>query len=280
MPDDSPNRRAALDETLMNLTSDLVDMALGLYLEERGRERLEVTRESWDRFEEYCQAVRSDPARRARCDQDHYDRARAAQEPCLRACHAGLVNLCMPVISQSGLRATLIGGEFRMTDGDLKAQADANFGAFVEVFQIDRTEAARLSALRDQAQQLSLEQFERQTLPKIKRVAEIFREYLLALEAYDREAEALAHNFGTQLRSVLLYAHQLQRGHSAPNVRRELKDNIAEVLNAITILNDIVISYLATYEDHTVRFKPERIESLIRRAARLIGRKRTSATSI
>jgi signal transduction histidine kinase len=155
-----------------------------------------------------------------------------------------------------------------MTDGDLKAQADANFDAFVEAFQIDRTEVEQLSTLRDQAQQLSLEQFERHTLPKIKRVAEIFREYLLALEAYDREAEALAHNFGTQLRSVLLYAHQLTRtARSTPNVRRDLKDNITEVLNAITILNDIVISYLATYEDQTVRFRSERIESLIRRAA-------------
>lgn len=268
MPDEMLNRRAALDETLMNLTSDLVDMALGLYLEERGREKIEVTRESWDRFEPFCQAVRSDPARRARCDQDHYDRARAAQEPCLRACHAGLVNLCMPVVQHSGLRATLIGGEFRMTDGDLKQQADANFAAFVAAFHLDDTEAARLRGLRDRAQQLSVEQFEDRTLPKIKRVAEIFREYLLALEAYDREAEALAHNFGTQLRSVLLYAHQLSRtAHAAPNVRRDLKDNINEVLNAITILNDIVISYLATYEDQTVRFKPERIESLIRRAA-------------
>ncbi len=268
MPEETLNRRAALDETLMNLTSDLVDMALGLYLEERGHERIEVTRESWERFEKFCQAVRSDPARRARCDQDHYDRARAAQEPCLRACHAGLVNLCVPVVQQNGLRATLIGGEFRMTDSELKRQADANFDAFVEAFHLQSADAERLSQLRAQAQQLSIQQYEEHTLPKIKRVAEIFREYLMALEAYDREAEALAHNFGTQLRSVLLYAHQLARSaHATPNVRRDLKDNINEVLNAITILNDIVISYLATYEDQTVRFKPEKIESLIRRAA-------------
>jgi signal transduction histidine kinase len=268
MPDDVLNRRAALDETLMNLTSDLVEMALGLYLEEHGREQLAVTRESWDRFEKFCQAVRADPDRRARCDQDHYDRARAAQEPCLRACHAGLVNLCMPVISQNGLRATLIGGEFRMTDSDLRQQADTNFAAFVAAFQINQQEAARLNVLRQSARQLSLVEYESRALPKIKRVAEIFREYLLALEAYDREAEGLAHNFSTQLRSVLSYVHQLQRTVRAlPAAPSDLKDTAAEVLNAVTILNDIVISYLANYEDPRVRFQPERIEPLIRRAA-------------
>jgi signal transduction histidine kinase len=268
MPDKALNRRAALDETLMNLTSDLVEMALGLYVEEHGREQLAVTRESWDRFEAYCQAVRTDAARCERCDQDHYERARTAHEPCLRVCHAGLVNLCMPIIQQNGLRATLIGGEFRMTDGELRQQADTNFAEFVAAFQLDEAEAARLNELRRGARQLSLAQYDSQTLPKIKRVAEIFREYLLALEAYDREAEALAHNFSTQLRSVLLYAHQLTRTvRTLPDAPPDLKSTAAEVLNAVTVLNDIVIGYLDHYEDQRVRFKPERIEPLIRRAA-------------
>jgi signal transduction histidine kinase len=268
MPEAVLNQRAALDATLMNFTSDLVEVALGLYLEEHGREQLVVTPESWGRFEAFCQAVRDDPGRCRRCDQDHLNRARAAQAAGLRACHAGLVNLCLPVVQQNGLRATLIGGEFRMTDGELRQQADANFAAFLTEFQIGDEEARRLRALRQGARELSVAQYDRETLPQIRRVAEIFREYLLALEAYDREAEGLAHNFSTQLRSVLSYVHQLQRTVRAlPAAPSDLKDTAAEVLNAVTILNDIVISYLANYEDPRVRFQPERIEPLIRRAA-------------
>lgn len=260
--------RAALNEKLMSLLSDLTGMALGLYLEEGGQERIEITGESWERFERFCKEVRADPARRERCDRDHFDRARVAQEPCLNVCHAGMINFCVPAAASGSLRAVLIGGELQLTDSEWQARSDANFARFVRECGIDEREAQRLLALRRQGKHVSEADFKREVLPKVQRVFDVFVEYLRTFESYEQDAEAIAHNFSTQLLVVFSHAHQLQRVlQSMPNTRREIKESARDVLNSITVLSDIVTSYLESYEDATIRFKPERIESLIRRSA-------------
>jgi len=268
MAEETLNRREVLNEKLMSLASDLVDMALGLYLEEGGREKIEITRESWDRFEPFCQIVRSDPVRRERCDRDHYDRARAATTPCLRVCHAGMVNLCVPVIQRDGIRAAFVGGEFQVIDPEFQQQAQQNFDQFVATFNIDPAQAANLQKLRNHARQYTADELHHNILPKIQQVADVFAEYLNAFEEYTREAETIAHNFSTQMRSIFNNVYQLiNLLQAAPNTRRDVKEAAQEVLHTVTILSDIVNGYLATYEDSTVRFKPERIDQLIRRAA-------------
>jgi signal transduction histidine kinase len=268
MAEETLNRREVLNEKLMSLASDLVDMALGLYLEENGREKIEITRESWDRFEPFCQIVRSDAVRRERCDRVHYDRARAATAPCLKVCHAGMVNLCVPVIQRDGIRAAFIGGEFQVTDPEFQQQAQQNFDRFVQTFNIDAAQAADLQACRSRARHYSAAELQQAILPKVQRAADVYAEYLAAFEEYTREAEAIAHNFSTQMRSIFNNVYQLLNLlQGTRTVRPEVKESAQEVLHAVTILSDIVNGYLATYEDSTVRFKPERIDQLIRRAA-------------
>jgi signal transduction histidine kinase len=266
--DESLDRREALNEKLMNLTSDLVNMALGLYLENGGQEKIEITRDSWERFEEFCRVVRSDPVRRERCDRDHYNRAHGVAESCLKVCHAGLVNLCVPVVNRDGIKAVFIGGEFQITDPEFQRQAQDSFDSFVQAFNIGHEEALRLQTLRERVRHYSVAEFNQEKLPTIQRVADVFAEYLNAFEEYTREAENIAHNFSTQMRSIFNQVYQLiNLLHSTPNTRRDFKEAAQEVLHAVTVLSDIVNSYLATYEDSTVKFKPERIDQLIRRAA-------------
>lgn len=268
MAEETLNRREVLNEKLMSLASDLVDMALGLYLEEGGREKIEITRESWDRFEPFCQIVRSDAVRRERCDRDHYDRARTATAPCLKVCHAGMVNLCVPVVQRDGIRAAFIGGEFQLTDPDIQRQAQHNFDQFIRTFSIDPAQAAELQAHRQRVRHYSAAELDQEILPKIQQVADVFAGYLNAFEEYTREAETIAHNFSTQMRSIFNNVYQLLGMLQASRtIRRDIKESAQEVLHSVTILSDIVNGYLATYEDSTVRFKPERIDQLIRRAA-------------
>ena len=264
-----PARRVALDEKMMNLVSLLFDMAIGLYRRDgNNQEGIQVTSEAWGRFEPFCQAVRGDPARRAACDADHLERARGAERACLQVCHAGLVNFCLPILNQQGAQATLIGGELRVTDPDFQRQARINFDRFVARFGLNSIEADRLWTLQQQARPITQIEFQQALLPKLDRIADLFADYLRAAEEHNREAEAIAHNFSTQVRVVLLNVNQLTRTiRETPNLRRDIKNAANEVYNAVTVLSDIVMGYLASYEDSTVRFKPERIDLLVRRAA-------------
>lgn len=269
MANDPLDRRMALDEKMMNLVSILFDMAIGLYRREGNREEgIKVTGQSWERFEPFCQDVRRDPLRRAACDQDHLDRARTADRPCLRICHAGLANFCLPVVNRPHEQAILIGGELRLTDDDLHRQSRANFEAFARRFELPPDEAEQLWHVRQHARPMTQADFDADLLPKLQRIAEVFAEYLSVTEEHDREAEAIAHNFSTQVRVVQLNVNQLNSVvHDAPNIKRDIKHAVTEVQNSVTVLSDIVMGYLASYEDSTVRFKNARIDSLVRRAA-------------
>ncbi len=269
MANEPPSRRVTLDEKMMNLVSLLFDMAIGLYRRDgNNHEAIQLTSEAWGRFEPFCQAVRSDPVRCAACDADHLARARAAEHAGLRVCHAGLVNFCLPILNERGVQATLIGGELRLIDDDIQRQSRAHFEQFAARFRLSPAEAERLWAMQQQARPITQAAFQQDMLPKLERIVDLFAEYLRAAEEHTRESEAIAHNFSTQVRVVLLNVNQLNRViREAPNLKRDIKNAATEVYNAVTVLSDIVMGYLASYEDSTVRFKSERIDLLVRRAA-------------
>lgn len=260
----------------MNLVSQYIGRAVGLYEEKQGKlGEVYVTRESWDRFEPFCQRVRSDNARAKACDNDHKARAKEAHQNTnwCRTCYAGVHNFRIST-ELDDMYVALLGGEYLVQDdADLLAESTRNFESFVKRFDLSREEKLELENLRGSIQGIFWKDLKKQ----IAQFHEILNTYLKLIREIDSLADTLvlrqtkiAHEFGTLIDPV---------GRRVDNLidlvndtryaldRKKVRTALFGLSDEIENLRDSVATNLPEYFD--LKFTPqmENIERLIWKAA-------------
>lgn len=278
MLDEIEVTRQRIRESCMNLISAALGRAVGLYEDKEGRGgKIYITRESWVRFEEFCQCVRSDPTRADRCDKDHNDRAREAHHPgagWCRTCHAGIHNFCVPYKNaKRDTTFTLIGGEYLIDDdNDLMQESESNFASFLHSFNVSEQDREKLLNLRQKILRISKTELHNKT----KTFAAILKSYIDLDHELDqmtnmiiRQQRRIAHEFGTLADPIGRRVDRLKI--LVEDAKHPRKDKIKEILHELdddaTSLIDCVAANIPEYFDFKFEPRREGIKRILRRTA-------------
>lgn len=117
-------------DNLVNVICENTNLSIGLV--ERGvKPKTIIPPESRSNFTDLCRTIWETEYGKQKCEDDHIKRAEQVNEEAPTVCHAGLINLAIPIEIAGGIKAVLLCGQRRPKDTGLKAEAKSNFEEFI-----------------------------------------------------------------------------------------------------------------------------------------------------